>query len=245
MKCNQCGKEIPSTNKHQINYNGHSIVLCGKHYSQYIKYRKFLDSTQKTCFDSNEYEVIDNKAWIYCFNRQNQVSAKFCIDLEDLEKVLAKKWRYWKGRIFTGNFCPISITHFLLNPPANTVVDHIDNNPLNNCKSNLRIIEQKQNLLNKSIQKNNTSGIAGVSWDKERSKWSVEIRMNGIRCHLGRWKILNDAVYARYVAETKLFKEFRSKSNDKKIFKYIDDCQNKDFIDNYVDEKLHSKFENI
>jgi hypothetical protein len=139
MKCNQCGKDIPQTNQHSINYNGVPMILCGKHYSQYIKYGKFLDESQKTCFDSNEYEIIGKVVWIYCFNRKNEVSGKFCIDLEDLEQVISHKWRFWKGRIFTGNSKPLSITSFLLNPPENTVVDHIDNNPLNNCKDNLRI----------------------------------------------------------------------------------------------------------
>ena len=43
MKCNQCGKDIPQSNRHSINYNGTSMIVCGKHYSQYIKYGKFLD----------------------------------------------------------------------------------------------------------------------------------------------------------------------------------------------------------
>lgn len=245
MKCNQCGKTIPQTNTHSINFNGIHMIVCGKHYSQYVRYGKFLDESPKSCFDSNEYEIIQDKVWIYCFNRKNEVSAKFCIDLEDLEKVIAHKWRFWKGRIFTGNYKPISITSFLLNLPEGKVIDHIDNNPLNNCKSNLRIVTQAQNRLNNSVPKNNTSGVTGVQWDKERKKWAVDIRMNGTRCHLGRWENINDAVYARYYAENKLFKEFRSKSNDKKIIPYIVDCNNKKKIEYYVNQKLHMKFKNI
>ena len=92
---------------------------------------------------------------------------------------------------------------------------------------------------------NNTSGVAGVSWDKERKKWAVEIRMNGIRCHLKRWDNINDAVYVRYYAELKLFKEFRCKNNDEKIFKYIVDCTRKEEIEKYVDGMLQKKFKNI
>lgn len=245
MKCNQCGKDIPKTNQHSINYNGTSMIVCGKHYSQYIKYGKFLDESPKSCFDANEYEIDGDRVWIYCFNRRNEISAKFCIDLQDLDRVIAHKWRFWKGRIFTGNAKPTSITSFLLEPAANVVIDHIDNNPLNNCRNNLRATTQANNLLNKSLLSNNTSGVAGVSWDTERKKWAVEIRMNGIRCHLGRWSNINDAVYCRYYAETRLFKEFRSKSNDNKIMSYIVDCNDKDHIERYVDEKLHSKFDNL
>ena len=245
MKCNQCGKNILQTNQHQINYNGTPMILCGKHYSQYIKYGKFLDESQKTCFDSNEYEIDGERTWIYCFNRKQQISGKFCIDTEDLEKVIAHKWRFWKGRFFTGNKVPISITSFLLNPQKGEVIDHIDNNPANNCKNNLRITTQGKNVINKNLMSNNTSGVAGVSWDKERKKWAVEIRMNGIRCHLKRWDNINDAVYVRYYAELKLFKEFRCKNNDEKIFKYIVDCTRKEEIEKYVDGMLQKKFKNI
>lgn len=245
MKCNQCGKDIPATNKHSINYNGTHMIVCGKHYSQYIKYGKFLDSSQKSCQDSNEYEIINDKVAIYCFNRRQEVSAKFFIDIEDLERVIAHKWRFWKGRIFTGNKKPISITSFLLNPQQNQVVDHKDNNPLNNCKSNLRITTQAKNTINKSLLSNNTSGVSGVDWDKKRKKWAAGIHMNGIRCHLQRWNNIEDAVYARYYAELKLFKEFRSKKNDERIFQYIIDCNNKNFIENYVDDRLQEKFKNI
>lgn len=245
MKCNQCGKDIPATNQHTIEYNGVNLIVCGKHYSQYVKYGKFLDSSPRSCFDANEYEIDGDRTWIYCFNRQQEVSAKFCIDTEDLEKVIAHKWRFWRDRIFTGNKNPISITSFLMNPQRNEVVDHIDNNTLNNCKSNLRITTQGKNTLNKSLCSNNTSGVAGVSWDKERKKWAVEIRMNGIRCHLRRWDNINDAVYTRYYAEQRLFKEFRSKKNDEKIFAYIINCNRKAEIEAYVDKMLHLKFGNI
>ena len=242
MKCNQCGKNIPQTNQHTINYNGISMIVCGKHYNQYVKYGKFLDDDPKSCRDSNEYEIIGDKAWIYCFNRQNEPSGKFLIDLEDLEIVIAHKWRFWKGRYFTGNTNPISIHAFLMQPEKGCVVDHIDNNPANNCRNNLRITTQAKNRLNSSLSKKNTSGVAGVSWDKNRNKWAVEIRMSGIRCHLSRWDRLEDAVYARYLAETILYKEFRSTSNDDIILPYVIDCTNKEKIKEYVEKQLYSKF---
>ena len=53
MNCKQCGKEIPKTNQFNINYNEEKIVVCGKHYAQYLKYNHFLDNNQKTCFDKS------------------------------------------------------------------------------------------------------------------------------------------------------------------------------------------------
>lgn len=242
MKCNQCGKEIPKTNQQHIKYNGKSIVVCGKHYAQYLKHGKFLDADPRTCFDTNEYEIVDEGVWIYCLNRKNEPAGKFLIDREDLERVISKKWRFWKGRYFTGNFNPISIHVFLTNPKKNEVVDHIDGNPANNKKSNLRVTKQGKNVLNKALMRNNKSGIAGVSWDKERNKWIAEIRMDGIKCYLGRYTNIEDAVYVRYQAELKLFKEFRSTRNDQIILKYVEACSKKNQLDQYVDNRLHLKY---
>lgn len=242
MKCNQCGKEIPATNQHSINYNGISLILCGKHYSQYIKYGHFLDSSQKTCFDSNEYEITPEGVWIYTFNRRQEPSGKFLIDLEDLEKVLSKKWRFWRGQYFTGNQKPISITTFLMNPEEGEIVDHINGHRWDERKKNLRITTQQKNLLNKAILSNNTTGISGVWFDKGRNRWAVEIKMSGIKCFLGRYNEKSDAAFVRYYAETKLFKEFRSTRNDDYLISLANTCENKENLIAYVDKKLHEKF---
>lgn len=242
MKCNQCGKDIPKTNQHSIFYNGIPLIVCGKHYSQYVKHGHFLDESQYSCKDSNEWEITDEGVWIICFNRQEQPSGKFLIDQEDLDRVMTKKWRYWKGRFYTGNQKPISIYQFIMNPPNGKVVDHINGNVADNRKSNLRVIEQSKNLINKAILSNNKSGISGVMWDKERSKWAAEIRMDNIKCSLSRYNNIEDAVYARYYSELKLFKEFRSTRNDDIILGYVMDCNSKEEIEKYVDKRLKLKF---
>ena len=242
MKCKQCGKQIPETNQHSINYLGEPIIVCGKHYSQYIKYGHFLDANPKTCFDANEYEITDEGVWIYCFNRRQEPSGKFLIDLEDLDKVLSKKWRYWNKHFYTGNQNPITIHVWLMSPEKGQVVDHINGNVADNRRCNLRITTQQKNLLNKAILSNNKSGIAGVYWDKKRKKWTAEIRLNGLKCYLGRHTEIQDAVFARYYAEQKLFKEFRSTRNDNKILEYVQKCKIQKELKEYVDERLHKKY---
>jgi len=242
MKCNQCGKEIPETNQFYIKYNGKSIIVCGKHYAQYRKYGHFLDSTQKTCFDANEYEVCEEGVWIYTFNRKNEPSGKFLIDLEDFDKVIIKKWRFWQNSYYTGNFNPISIHRYLMNPKQGEVVDHINGKRWDNRKENLRITSQNKNLINKDMMNNNKSGIAGVWFDKERDKWCAEIRMDNVKCFLGRYKDKSDAAFVRFYAEKQLFKEFRSTRNDKVLIPLAKSSKNKEKLINYTKKRLQEKF---
>jgi len=65
------------------------------------------------------------------------------------------------------------------------VVDHIDNNPLNNNLNNLQLISHRQNT---SKDKVGTSKYTGVSWDKSRYKWTSRIKINGKIVCLGRFK---------------------------------------------------------
>lgn len=242
MKCNQCGKEIQSTNCFSINYNGESIKVCGKHYAQYRKHGHFLDNVQRTCFDLNEFEITDEGVWIYTFNRRQEPSGRFLIDIDDLDKVIVKKWRCWKGDYYTGNFRPIPIYRFLLETDENQVIDHINGNRSDNRRKNLRVCTQQQNLQNKALSSLNTSGVAGVSFDKQRKKWIAEIRFDYKKCFLGRYENIEDATFVRYYAETQLFKEFRSTRNDERILKLIEKCFRKEELKKYVDRRLLEKF---
>lgn len=58
------------------------------------------------------------------------------------------------------------------------MLDHIDNNPLNNRIENLRPATRNENGYNKSLQINNTSGYKNVFWHKSSKKWRVVITVN-------------------------------------------------------------------
>lgn len=89
------------------------------------------------------------------------------IDTEDIEKIKDYCWGIdGKGYVYRHkniNNSRISLHRFLLNPPKDKVIDHINHNPKDNRKINLRICSQSDNLLNKSFFSRNTTGIIGVS----------------------------------------------------------------------------------
>lgn len=77
---------------------------------------------------------------------------------------------------------------FLNHKPDGTqklVVDHINNNKLDNRLENLQVITNREN--SRRVQGSYTSNYKGVSWDKSKNKWVAQIQINGKRCFLGRF----------------------------------------------------------
>jgi hypothetical protein len=86
--------------------------------------------------------------------------------------------------------------------------DHIDRDPFNNRKNNLRKTTRVENNRNRSIAKNNTVGITGIYWNKRNNNWRSSITVNRERIELGSYKNKEDAIIARLRAEVKYFGEF-------------------------------------
>ena len=95
--------------------------------------------------------------------------------------------------------------------PSNNDIDHEDRNGLNNKINNLRPATRLENGRNRKFQKNNTSGITGVCWHKNRKKWMATIKIYGKQKYLGSYINKEDAAQARKEAEKKYFGKFRRK----------------------------------
>ena len=93
---------------------------------------------------------------------------------------------------------------YLLNPPRGLTVDHINRNPLDNRRSNLRVCTQ---FINNQNQSHNSSGKVGVCYCKRDNVYKAYIRYKGKQIHLGDYKTFNEARDARLKAEMKYFGE--------------------------------------
>lgn len=71
------------------------------------------------------------------------------------------------------------------------VVDHIDNNKLNNSLDNLQLTTVRHNT--SKDKKNVTSKYTGVSWWSKPQKWIAQMRDNGERVYLGAFNKEIDA----------------------------------------------------
>lgn len=135
---------------------------------------------------------------------QNQVTI---VDIEDLD--FANKPCYaWFNRTYSNGGAYIAkqgdkyLHRLILQRVIGRVlsrdeeVDHINRNPLDNRRCNLRLATKIQNNRNQSRRKDNKSGYKGVSWYKRYGKWVVKIMNQGVIEHLGYFDDLVDAARA-------------------------------------------------
>lgn len=63
--------------------------------------------------------------------------------------------------------------------PKGMVVDHIFGDTFDCRKSKMRIVTLSGNNQNRhKLQRNNTSGLRGVCWDKTANRWRATVKIN-------------------------------------------------------------------
>lgn len=131
----------------------------------------------------NKYEIRGDKAVIF-LRKTDGTTLKAMIDLSDLEKAQsikgtwhANKLNYVRGYDGSDGYNRVILHRFILDAPKGYHVDHINHNPLDNTRANLRVVTQAENYQN-TIEKSKTasSGIRGLYWNKNAGKWEVKIR---------------------------------------------------------------------
>lgn len=80
-------------------------------------------------------------------------------------------------------------------------IDHIDQNRMNNRIENLREVDTKINGHNCKPNSLNSSGVVGVSWDKNSKRYHVRIQVNNKRIHIGLFSNYDDAIHAAKLAK--------------------------------------------
>lgn len=72
-------------------------------------------------------------------------------------------------------------------------VDHINGNGSDNRIENLRGCTQAENNLNSKIPKSNTSGVKGVSWNKQHNRYKGIVQYKGKQYFIGYFDNLEEA----------------------------------------------------
>ena len=167
-----------------------------------------IERIQNTNKKYNQYDLTGEYGIGYCSNTHSE----FYFDLEDYNKIKDYCWceiicqdGYHSLRSYDTNTHTHVRMHQILGYKG---CDHIDRNPLNNKRNNLREATTTENAQNHSLRKDNHSGIIGVGWHKKHMKWQATININHKRKYLGIFINKEDAIRARLEAEAKYYGEF-------------------------------------
>lgn len=216
-------KELPkgicfrnNLNKYQVRIRYNNISYNLGHYTKledaiHVRNNKIkeLENVDKLKNNNVIKKTNNNNQYIIeHFNRKNQKISESIVDEDMYSDLIKYKWslsnNYPRTKI-KGKM--ISLARYIMKYNGNNYIDHINNNPLDNRKENLRIVSPMQNALNKTSSKNSSSKYVGVSWYKKYNKWKSSIRINGKNKHLGYFENEIDAYNIRCVEYNKIMSQ--------------------------------------
>lgn len=136
------------------------------------------------------------------------------VDEEDYERVAQFRWSAdviggkcyavrWQRRE-DGTKAKVYMHRLLMDAPKGTEVDHRDGDGRNNTRGNMRLATHAENGRNRSADRDSSTGIKGISWDKDARKWQAGIGVNGKRIALGRFDT-PEAAHAAYAEASKRY----------------------------------------
>jgi hypothetical protein len=132
------------------------------------------------------------------------------LNIEDLD-IAGEPWRYYPGmhlRYVTRSIARKTV--YLHRVVAERMgltgqcIDHINRNPLDNRRCNLRSATHCENAYNSTAR----TGAKGVNWQKDHGMWRARIRVAGNRVHLGYFESESEAAAAYRAAAESFHKEF-------------------------------------
>ena len=134
----------------------------------------------------------------------------FLFSPEDYEAVSKHKWSIgdqgYPHTTFGGR--PHKLHKYLMG--HDSVIDHINGNPLDNRRENLRPLpSNKENIWNSKKRVTNTSGYKGVTYDKRKRKYMAQIKKDRKHRFLGYFDDPRDAAVAYDNAAFFLFRRIR------------------------------------
>lgn len=119
------------------------------------------------------------------------------VDDSDIEELVKYHWHYdgRYARTYLKNKA-IRMHKILLGKlPKDKMVDHINQNSLDNRRRNLRVVNKSQNMHNRGLQRNNKSGYKGVHLLKRTGRWQSYLKLDGKRFHFGYYSTAEEAAH--------------------------------------------------
>ena len=137
----------------------------------------------------------------------------FLFDADKIDRIRGINWyrnyRNSEGKVlYITNHDGYKLHQFLMDCPEGFEIDHISLDTLDNRSCNLRVVTHQQNQMNQPLQRNNSSGVSGVSFYPPRSKFRARIKIGQHDIHLGYYGTFEEVVQARNVGMECMFGEY-------------------------------------
>lgn len=154
----------------------------------------------------NDYEIRGEVTAIFLNYKGEQLET--IISTSDLEKAKSfpHKWApHWSDQtntFYVGGHSPtkngrretVYLNKWITNTTDSMCVENIDKDTLNNQRSNIRIIPKaNKNQNRRGANKNGSTGVRGVSWNKNSKKFYAHLTVNYKRISVGYFDSLQEA----------------------------------------------------
>lgn len=115
------------------------------------------------------------------------------IDDEDLTKIQGYRWtsvRGYAAAFQSSRPRTVYLHRIIMDAKPGQVIDHINRDPKDNRKSNLRFVTQQENCLNSSINNNPPY----IHWHKLNKRWRITRPVNGKPKYIASFKTKQEAL---------------------------------------------------
>ena len=176
--------------------------------------KELLSELSKEQRKTNIYKLnLEDEHGLYGIGYTSNTENEFYFDMDDYQTI--KDYCWYENFDRKNNYRRLVTRHLGINKVVKmsfvlkcSNYDHIDRNPLNNRRHNLRPATSMENSQNHSLRMDNTSGVIGVSFNKTSNKWQANITVNKKLIYLGVYADKTEAIKTRLNAEKQYFGEF-------------------------------------
>lgn len=128
------------------------------------------------------------------------------VDDDIYEQIKDRHWRLikvtngaeyivWKTHS-AGQDVTVYLHRLVMGSPKGKMVDHINGDPFDNRRENLRVATNSQNQMNSKKRSGTSSQYKNVYWNKKRGAWKAQIAVDGKTIFLGYFDKEHHAAYA-------------------------------------------------
>lgn len=207
MTGSRCGHLTAITKKDV--YKGHDtrwICRCDCGKQTIVRGSYLRNGHTKSCGNCQRFLVKNNA--VQCIVKSGR---SFLIDVDDLLMVQKIRWSVDKDGYVIGYGTgekKVKLHRMIMSAKQGEVVDHINGNPADCRRGNLRITTQHRNSYNSRLPKSSTTGYKGVCFDKRVNRYMAHIHPDGKMVLLGYFNRPEEAAIAYDRAASFYFGEY-------------------------------------